>query len=44
MPRIAWVRSETIAAVSLGHRSFVNIDITGSGVIYSHDPAGTDGA
>src|ERR1700728_4141583 len=43
-PRIAWVRSETIAAVSLGWRSFVNIDITGSGVIYRHDQAGPDGA
>src|SRR3984957_9733443 len=44
IPRIAWVRSETIAAVSPRCQSFVNIDITGSGVIYRHDPAGPDGA
>src|ERR1700722_9601840 len=43
-PRRKWTTIETIAAVSLPLGSFVNIDITGSGVIYRHDPAGPDGA
>src|ERR1700735_465386 len=43
-PRRKWTTMETIAAVSPRCQSFVNIAITGSGVIYRHDPAGPDGA
>src|SRR6516162_4561386 len=36
--------TESMGAVSLAPRSFVNIDTTNSGVPYCHGPASADGA